>query len=96
MKWFTQYSIVLIFVILNSLYGFGGDEVKCIDFSYYVTDSVLTEGTIDTIEIVFSIPEGLLASPQPQISSYGILDTAYFSDYLTDRKYLIISAKIPF
>ena len=81
-----------------ALFGAGGDEeVECIDFSYYETDSVITEGTKDTIIVHFSIPEGSFGFPedeQPEVNSFGELDTAYFSNYLVDRKYLIITSSL--
>ena len=51
------YWYLLIFIMMPyALFGAGGDEeVECIDFSYFETDSVLTDGTIDTIIVHFSI-----------------------------------------
>ena len=69
-----------------ALFGAGGDEeVECIDFSYFETDSVLTDGTIDTIIVHFSIPEALISFPSLEVTSHGDLDAAYFSNYLFDQ-----------
>ena len=92
-----RYWYLLIFLMMPyALFGAGGDEeVECTEFSYFETDSELTDGTIDTIIVHFSIPEALISFPELVVTSHGDLDTAYFSNYLLDQRYLIISADNP-